>query len=62
MRHVYTSPRPHDLRRPLFAEGPPFLTRPRLLTSTYALSWAEPRGRPSHCPSAELQTSWMVRP
>jgi hypothetical protein len=59
MRDVHTSPPPHDLRRPSFAEGPHFLTRPQLLTSTYALSWEEPLGRPYHCPSAEVQTPCM---
>jgi hypothetical protein len=34
MRHVYTSPPPHVLRRASFAEGPSFLTRSQLLTST----------------------------
>jgi hypothetical protein len=58
MRHVYTCLPPHDLSRPSFAEGPHFLTRLQLLTSTYALSWAEPRDRPFHRSFAQVQTTY----
>lgn len=60
MRHVYTSLPSDGLHRPSF-EDSHFLTRAQRLTSTYALSWAEPRDHPYHCPSAEVQTLCMVR-